>query len=438
LQDVPLPWLFGLLALLIALSAFFSGTETALMSINRYRLRHRAREGSSGARAAEQLLETPDRLIGLILICNNFVNSASAAIVTLIALELGGETYAAVGVGLYTIVLILFGEVAPKTFGALYPERIALPAALIYRVLLKALYPLVVATNVLANGVLRMLGISQERASATSLSREELRTVVAEASTVIPHRHQRMLMSILDLERINVEDIMVPRNEIAGIDVSDEWEDILDQLRESRHTRIPVYDGSLDELVGILHMKKVARLMARGEFDREQLVALARSREPYYVPEGTSLNTQLLNFQRQRRRVAFVVDEYGDVQGLVTLEDLLEEIVGEFTSDTSVLHKDVHREKGGSFIVNAGASVRTLNRKMGWTLPTTGPRTLNGLIIEYLETIPEAGTSLRINDYSIDILQTGDNAVKTVRLRPLGPATAPAATTPAVTSERRA
>ena len=414
------------------LSAFFSGTETALMSINRYRLRHRAREGSAGARAAEQLLETPDRLIGLILICNNFVNSASAALVTLIALELGGESYAALGVGLYTIVLILFGEVAPKTFGALYPERIALPAALVYRVLLKALYPLVVATNLLANGLLRMLGITREHASATSLSREELRTVVAEASTVIPHRHQRMLMSILDLERISVEDIMVPRNEIAGIDVSDEWEDILDQLRDSRHTRIPVYDGNLDELIGILHMKKVARLMARGEFDREQLVALARSREPYYVPEGTSLNTQLLNFQRQRRRVAFVVDEYGDVQGLVTLEDLLEEIVGEFTSDTSSLHKDVHREKGGSFIVNASASVRTLNRKMGWTLPASGPRTLNGLIIEYLETIPEAGTSLRVSDYSIDILQTGENAVKTVRLKPI-----PAATIPSAASERR-
>lgn len=411
------------------LSAFFSSTETALMSINRYRLRHRAREGSSGARAAEKLLASPDRLIGLILVCNNFVNSAAAAIVTVICLQLGGEAFAAAGVGIFTVVLIIFGEVAPKTFGALYPERLALPAAHIYQVLLKLLYPIVVATNVVANGVLRVFGISREKASATSLSREELRTVVAEASTVIPHRHQRMLMSILDLERIVVEDIMVPRSEIAGIDVSDEWEDILDQLRDSRHTRIPVYDGSLDELVGILHMKKVARLMARDEFDRGQLVALARSREPYYVPEGTSLNTQLLNFQRQRRRVAFVVDEYGDVQGLVTLEDLLEEIVGEFTSDTSSLHKDVLKEKGGSFIVNALASVRTLNRKMGWALPTTGPRTLNGLIIEYLETIPEAGTSLRINDYSIDILQTGDNAVKTVRLKPI---------TPPAASERRA
>jgi Mg2+/Co2+ transporter CorB len=426
-RDVPLPWLFGVLTLLLGLSAFFSSTETALMSINRYRLRHRAREGSAGARAAEKLLETPDRLIGLILVCNNFVNTSAAAIVTVISLSLGGEAFAAVGVGIFTVALIIFGEVAPKTFGALYPERLALPAALVYQVLLKVLYPVVWATNLLANGVLRLLGISREKASATSLSQEELRTVVAEASTVIPHRHQRMLMSILDLERVNVEDIMVPRNEISGIDASDDWDDILEQLRESRHTRIPVYEGNLDNLVGILHMKKVARLLARGEFDREQLVALARTREPFYVPEGTSLNRQLLNFQRQRRRVAFVVDEYGDVQGLVTLEDLLEEIVGEFTSDPSSLHKDVHREKDESFVVNASASVRTLNRKMGWSLPTSGPRTLNGLIIEYLETIPEAGTSLRLNDYSIDILQTGDNAVKTVRLKPIIPAAGPTA-----------
>jgi Mg2+/Co2+ transporter CorB len=427
LQDIPLPWLIGILIVLLLLSAFFSSTETALMSINRYRLRHRAREGSSSARAAEQLLARPDRLIGLILVCNNFVNSAAAAIVTVITLSIGGEAFAAVGVGIFTVVLIIFGEVAPKTFGALYPERLALPAAQVYRVLLVVLYPIVKATNLLANGVLRLLGVTREKASATSLSREELRTVVAEASTVIPHRHQRMLMSILDLERINVEDIMVPRNEIVGIDVSDEWEEILDRLRESRHTRIPVYDGSVDELVGILHMKQVARLLARSELDRERLVALVRSREPYFVPEGTSLNTQLLNFQRQRRRMAFVVDEYGDVQGLVTLEDLLEEIVGEFTADKGPMHKDVHRERGDSFIVNASASVRTLNRRMGWSLPTSGPRTLNGLILEYLETIPVPGTSLRVNDYAIDVLQTGDNAVKTVRLRAITPPEAPVA-----------
>jgi len=427
LQDIPLPWLAAVLVLCIALSAFFSSTETALMSINRYRLRHRAREGSRGARAAELLLETPDRLIGLILILNNFVNSAAAAIVTVISLQLGGEGAAAIAVGIFTVVLIIFGEVAPKTFGALYPERLALPAALAYRWLLRVFYPVVWVVNLVANGVLRLLGISREKASSTSLSQEELRTVLAEAATVIPHRHQRMLMSILDLERISVEDIMVPRNEISGIDINDEWETIAGQLREIRHTRIPVYDGSIDNLIGILHMKKVARLFARGDFDVDDLVTLAKAREPWYVPEGTSLNRQLLNFQRQRRRMAFVVDEYGDVQGLVTLEDLLEEIVGEFTTDTSSLHKDVHREKGDSFVVNASASVRTLNRRMGWTLPTTGPRTLNGLIIEHLETIPEAGTSLRIEDYSIDVLQTGDNAVKTVRLKPIRAEAAPAA-----------
>ena len=425
MQDIPLPWLAAVLVLCVALSAFFSSTETALMAINRYRLRHRAREGSRGARAAEKLLETPDRLIGLILILNNFVNSAAAAIVTMISLQVGGEGAAAIAVGAFTVVLIIFGEVAPKTFGALYPERLALPAALVYQVLLRVLYPIVWVVNLIANGVLRLLGISREKASSTSLSQEELRTVLAEAATVIPHRHQRMLMSILDLERVSVEDIMVPRSEISGIDVNDEWETIAQQLREIRHTRIPVYEGSIDNLVGILHMKKVARLFARGGFGVDDLVALAKTREPWYVPEGTSLNRQLLNFQRQRRRMAFVVDEYGDVQGLVTLEDLLEEIVGEFTTDTSSLHKDVHREKGDSYVVNASASLRTLNRRMGWTLPTTGPRTLNGLIIEQLETIPEAGTSLRIDDYSIDVLQTGDNAVKTVRLKPIRPQQAP-------------
>ena len=419
MADFPLSYLLGILVLCIALSAFFSSTETALMSVNRYRLRHLAREGSTSARAAERLLERPDQLIGMILICNNFVNSAAAALVTVIALSVGGEGYAAIGVTVFTVVLIIFGEVAPKTFGALYPERLALPSAVVYQVLLKLLFPVVWLTNLVANGVLRLLGVSHEKASRTSLSSDELRTVVAEASTVIPHRHQRMLMSILDLERINVEDIMVPRNEISGIDVADEWDDVLERLRDSRHTRIPCFEGSIDHLVGILHMKKVARLLARNELDREQLVALARAREPYYVPEGTSLNTQLLQFQRQRRRVAFVVDEYGDVQGLVTLEDLLEEIVGEFTSDTSSLHKAVHKERGDTYVVSAAASLRTLNRKMGWTLPTTGPRTLNGLIIEYLETIPEPGTSLRIGDYSLEILQTSDNAVKTVRLRPI-------------------
>ena len=417
--EIPTTLLTLVLIALLALSAFFSSSETALMSINRDRLRHFAREGSRGARAAERLLEHPDRLIGLILVCNNLVNAAAVSVVTLISLELGGNAAAAIGVGLFAVLLIIFGEIAPKTFGALYPERLALPAAIVYEPVLKLLYPVVWSINLLATGVLRLLGVSRDQTNPTPLGHDELRTVVAESSTVIPHRHQRMLMSILDLERMNVEDIMVPRTEIAGLDLTDEWDDLLAQLRDSRHTRLPVYEGGLDHLVGILHMKKVARLLARGELDRQRLRALAREREPYYVPEGTTLNEQLLQFQRQRRRLAFVVDEYGDVLGLLTLDDLLEEIVGEFTSDTSTLHRDVTREAGGTFVVNAAASVRALNRRMGWTLPTSGPRTLNGLIIEYLETIPEQGTSLRIADYAIDVLQTGENAVKTVRLHRL-------------------
>jgi Mg2+/Co2+ transporter CorB len=415
--DLPLPTLGFLLTLLVLLTAYFSCTETALMSVNRQRLRHRAREGSAAAKLAEQLLERPDRLIGVILICRNFAKVGAAAIVTVIAFTLGGTWPAAVAVVVFVAGLIVVGEVAPKTIGALYPEPIALPAAVVYTALLKLLDPVVWGVHVAAHGLLRLVGITRESARRQAIGSEELRTVVAEASTVIPHRHQRMLLSILDLEKVAVEDIMVPRHEISAIDVSDDWDVNVARLREARHTRMPVYDGNLETLIGVLHMKQVARLLVREEFDLEHLVALARTREPYYVPEGTTLNTQLLQFQRQRRRIAFIVDEYGDVQGLITLEDLLEEIVGDFTSGTHNLHKDVHRVRSGEFVVNAAASVRTLNRKMGWSLPANGPRTLNGLIVEQLETIPGPGERLRVGAYSLEILQVTENAVKTVRLR---------------------
>jgi magnesium and cobalt exporter, CNNM family len=409
-----------LLALLLALSGFFSSTETAMMSLNRYRLRHRASTGHVGARLAEKLLERPDRLIGLILLGNNLVNIFAASLVTVMSLRLGGESAIAIGAFILTLLLLIFSEVAPKTYGALYPERLALPAAYVYTALMKIFYPLVWATSILANGVLRLVGISAEKAASHSLSTEELRTVVAEASTVIPHRHQRMLMSILDLERVTVDDIMVPRNDIDGIDVTDTWEDILEQLRSSPHTRMPVYEDDLDNIVGMLHMKRLVHELATGALTRERLIEIARTREAYFVPEGTTLNTQLVNFQRQRRRIAFVVDEYGDIQGLVTLEDILEEIVGEFTTDPGAIHRDVHRESDGSFVVSGATTVRALNRRLGWNLPIEGPRTLNGLIVEYLERIPEPGTSLRLGEYALEILQTVDNAVKTVRVRPPG------------------
>ena len=417
-QNPSLGTLFAGLGALLLLAAFFAGSETALMSLNRYRLRHRANSGHRGARLAEALLAHPDRLIGLILLLSTIVNVVTPTLVGLITFRLGGDYLVAVGVISLTFIMLIFCEVAPKTFGALHPESLAIPAAYVYTPLLLVLYPFVWATNLLANGVLRILGASHQQAS-NSLSSEELRTVVAEAGAMIPRRHQQMLVSILDLENATVEDIMVPRTEIVGIDVDDDWPLVLEQLRQSQHTRLPVYEGEIDRIIGVLHMKRVVHELARGKLSREALIEAANTRDAYFVPSGTTLNTQLLNFQRDKRRIAFVVDEYGDIQGLVTLEDILEEIVGEFTTDpATMMHKDVHREADGSFVVNASTTIRALNRSMRWNLPTDGPKTLNGLIVEFLETIPEPGTTLKLADYIVEVLQTSDNAIKTVRIRP--------------------
>jgi Mg2+/Co2+ transporter CorB len=411
-------FLFTALATLLFLAAFFAGSETALMRLNRYRLRHRAAEGHRGARLAEALLVHPDRLIGLILLLSTIVNVVTPMLVGYLALRLGGEIWVAFGVFTLTLVMLIFCEVAPKTFGALHPERLALPAAYIYTPLQFLLYPFVWATNLLANGVLRIVGVAREQA-AHSLSSEELRTVVVEAGAMIPRRHRQMLISILDLENATVEDIMVPRNEIVGIDVDDDWDRVLEQLRQSQHTRLPVYQGDIDRIIGVLHMKQVVHELVRGRLDRPTLIQAASAREPYYVPSGTTLNTQLLNFQRSKNRLAFVVDEYGDIQGLVTIDDILEEIVGEFTTDpATMMHNDVHAEADGSFVANAATTIRALNRSMRWNLPMDGPKTLNGLIVEFLETIPEPGTTLKLADYMLEVLQTADNAIKTVRIRP--------------------
>lgn len=415
MTDIPLGSLFGLLGLLLLLSAFFSGTETALMSVNRYRLRHRARQGHRGARLAEALLQRPDRLIGLILIGNNFANIFASSLVTIIALRLGGEGAIAAGAFVLTLVILIFSEVAPKTLAALHPDRVALPAALIYYPLLKVTYPLVWVVNLMANGVLRLMGVKADVVQGHALSHEELRTVVAEAGALIPMRHQRMLMSVLDLEDVTVDDIMVPRNDIAGLDIEDEWSEVLDQIKHSQHTRLPLYRGDLDNIFGVLHLRDVLEDLADHELSAEALVAHAR--EAYFVPEGTPLHTQLLNFQRAKRRLAFVVDEYGDVQGLVTLDDILEEIVGEFTTDPANIYRDVQPEDDGTWVVSGAANVRVLNRMMNWHLPTDGPKTLNGLILERLETIPEAGARLELGGYDMEILQIAENAVKSVRLR---------------------
>jgi len=418
LNEIPLGTLFSLLFALLLISAFFSSTETAMMSINRYRLRHRARQGHRSARLAEALLKRPDRLIGLILLGNNFANIFASSLVTIIALRLGGEGAIAIGAGLLTLVILIFSEVAPKTLAALHPERLALPAALIYYPLLKLTYPIVWLVNLMANGVLRLLGVDISHVQGHALSHEELRTVVSEAGAMIPKRHQRMLISVLELQDVTVDDIMVPRNEIDGLDLEDDWEDLLEQLTESRHTRVPLFRGDLDRVVGILHLRSILGELLDGELAREHLTAKAL--EPYFVPEGTPLHTQLLNFQRAKRRLAFVVDEYGDIQGLVTLDDILEEIVGEFTTDPADVYREVQPEADGSFMLSGTANVRELNRMMGWRLPTDGPKTLNGLIVERLEHIPQAGAALQLAGYQLEIVQTADNAVRTVRLRPPG------------------
>ncbi len=311
-----------------------------------------------------------------------------------------------------TFVILVFAEVTPKTIAALHPERFALPSSYILAPLLKLFYPLVWMINLFTRLIFKILGISEDARSHYDLSSEELRIVVNEAGTMIPHQHQQMLLSILDLEKVTVEDIMVPRNEITGIDINDEWQDIIHQLSDSQHTRLPVYNGDIDKITGMIHIRNALHLFRKEETGKGELQKIIR--DPYFVPEGTPLNTQLLNFQREKRRIGLVVNEYGDIQGLVTLEDILEEIVGEFTTDPSALSKDIHVQENGSYLVDGGTSVRELNRALEWDLPSEGPKTLNGLILEYLETIPDPGTSLLIADYPIEIVQTSQNSVKTV------------------------
>lgn len=416
MNDIPLGALIGALVFLIFLAAFFSGSETGLLTLNRYRLRHLVKIKHRGAIHAQALLQRTDRLIGLLLLGNNFANNLATAIATVIGLQLLGEAGAAIAVGVLTIVGMIFAEVAPKTLAALYPERVAFPAAYVLRPLIKLLYPVVWLVSALSNGVLKLLGVSVGASERNHLSYEELRSVVNEAGALIPQRHQRMLLSILDLEKITVEDIMVPRNEIVGLDLNDDWEQILAQLTSSQHTRLLVYRDGIDNVVGILHLREALRMMSREDFNKEALMEVMK--EPYFVPEGTPLNTQLLNFQRQKRRIGLVVNEYGDIQGLVTLEDILEEIVGEFTSDPYATVSDVYPQADGTYLVDGSTNIRDLNRMMRWDLPTDGPKTLNGLILEYLETIPAPGTSLRLAGYPIDIIQTTENAVKMVKVNP--------------------
>lgn len=418
MDDISTGALFTLLAILIVMSGYFSSSETGMMSLNRYRLKHLSNQGHKGAKRVEKLLSRPDRLIGLILIGNNLVNILASAIATILGMRLYGDYGVAIATGILTLVILVFAEVTPKTLAAMYPERVSYNSSIVLNVLMKILSPLVILVNFITNGFLKLLGLGANHSDKDNLSSEELRTVVHEAGGLIPRRHQDMLISILDLEHVTVNDIMVPRSEITGIDINDDWKSISRQLAHSPHGRIVLYRDQIDEVVGMLRLRESYRLMLeKNEFTKETLLRAAD--EIYFIPEATPLNSQLLKFQRNKERIGLVVDEYGDIQGLITLEDILEEIVGEFTTSMAPsLAEEITPQPDGSFMIEGSANIRDINKGLKWDLPTDGPRTLNGLILEHLEEIPEAKISLKIDQHNMEIVAVEENKINLVKVFP--------------------
>jgi Mg2+/Co2+ transporter CorB len=415
MEEIPLASLYITLFILILVSGFFSSSETGLMAMNKYRLRHLANKGHRGARMAQTLLRKPDRLIGLILLGNNLVNILAASIATVIGIRLYGPSGVWIASLVMTVIVLIFAEVAPKTVAAVHPERIAFPASFVLSGLLKVLYPLVWMVNVIANLILRPFGVRTNAEMMERLNREELRTLVQEGGQ-IPDDHQRMLVNILDLEQATVDDVMIPRQDIVGIDLDDDWNDILVQLTQTVYTRLPVFRESIDHVEGLLHIRTVIAKLAHGALTFEDLKRSVRS--PYFIPEGTALTQQLLEFQARERRMGLVVDEYGDIQGMVTLDDILEEIVGEYTSEGRARSRHIRKLDDGNFLVDGTVSIRALNRKMGWELPEEDASTLNGMLLEELEVIPEGKASLRIGRQIMTIVEIKDNVISKVLIEP--------------------
>lgn len=386
-----------------------------MMSLNRYRLNHLKRNKHPGAVRASKLLETPDKLIGIILIGNNFVNFLAASIATSIAIAVVGEPAPIATAVILTLIVLIFAEVTPKTIAALYPEKIAYPSSVLLGLLLKVLYPVVWSVNFFSNALVRLLGFKHDSGeSQQSLSQEELRSVVHESSDRIPKQHQGMLLNILDLEKVTVNDILVPRNEIVGIDIEDDLDEILDQIGTSQHTRIPVYRDDIDNIVGMLHLRSIGRLLRIEKINKAAIIQ--ETTDPYFIPESTPLHTQLINFKNRKLRMALVVDEYGAVKGIVTLEDILEEIVGEFTTDMADSSKDIHAQDDGSYLIDGSTSIRDINRILSWKLDCTGAKTLNGLLTEILESIPDSSVGIEMEGYYAEIVQIKDNVIRTVKM----------------------
>ncbi|ELR65398.1 Hemolysin [Photobacterium marinum] len=418
MDDISTGVLFSILILLLLISGYFSGSETGMMALNRYKLRHLANQGHRGAKRVEKLLSRPDRLIGLILIGNNLVNILASAIATILGMRLYGDLGVAIATGALTLVVLVFAEVTPKTLAALYPEKVSYASSILLQLLMRILYPLVWLVNGITNGFLRLMGLKVSNMDDSKLSSDELRTVVNEAGGLIPRRHQDMLLSILDLENVTVEDVMIPRSDIAAININDDWKSIVKQLSHSAHGRIVLFRDNIDEVVGMLRVREAYRLMMdKNDFSKENLLRAAD--EVYFIPEGTPLNIQLLKFQRNKERIGLIVDEYGDIQGLITLEDILEEIVGEFTTSMApTLAEEITPQEDGSLMIEGSANIRDLNKSLNWSLPTDGPRTLNGLILEHLEDIPDSQLSIEVGGHQMEIIEVSENMIKLVKVLP--------------------
>ena len=415
MDEAPLGLLFAVLAALILMSGFFSSSETGMMSLNLYRLKHLRKQKHRGAMRASRLLDRPDRLIGLILIGNNLVNIAASAIATVIAIRLYGDAGIVIATFLLTLVILIFAEVTPKTIAALHPERIAFPASLVLLPLMKLLMPVVAALNWVTNGLLRLLGVNPEDGADDQVSREELRTIVSDPGAMIPQRHRGMLVNILDLESVTVDDIMVPRNEFYGIDLDDSDDKIISRILNSNHTLLPVWREDSNNIEGVLHLRNTAAIVEQGGLSRAALMQALD--KPYFIPESTPLHTQLRNFQQKKFRLGIVVDEYGDVIGLVAVADILEEIVGEFTSNLNDTSEEIFPQRDGGFVFDGGVSVRDVNKTLKWELPTDGPKTLSGLILENLESFPDGNAGIQISTYRFEILEIEGNVVRALRGR---------------------
>ncbi|CNE41061.1 DUF21 domain-containing protein [Yersinia enterocolitica] len=420
LDHVSTSTLIIILVIMVVVSAYFSASETGMMTLNRYRLRHLSKQGNRAARRVEKLLRRPDRLISLVLIGNNLVNILASALATIVGIRLYGNAGVAIATGVLTFVVLIFAEVMPKTIAALYPERVAFPSSVLLAPLQKIMLPLVWLLNTITRGLMRMCGIRGNVHSSDAVSKDELRSIVNESHSQISRRNQDMLISVLDLEKVTVSDIMVPRNEVVGIDINDDWKSIMRQLTHSPHGRIVLYRQSLDDAIGMLRVREAYRLMTeKKEFNKENLLRAAD--EIYFIPEGTPLNVQLVKFQRNKEKVGMIVDEYGDIQGLVTVEDILEEIVGDFTTSMSPsLAEEVNPQSDGSVLIDGSANVRELNKAFNWSLPIEA-RTINGMLLEELEEIPQVNAQVHVGNYLIDVLDVQENMIKRVRVTPIQP-----------------